>query len=705
MGLGGNRHEAIQHAKCLQSGNFQCNNHNTKCNDKTSKFNCKQFNDTFKPIITNDKIFVIPNTMSVPDTVKDILILGMSFIPTATSRNNEQETIDRWVRSIKLNEHFGNNPSKPQNIKPYTSKIKLTSTFTPTSFKRPMFTQAINTLQAELQAAVTDKFKTIMTTNTSMTHTPTITHNLNKKQKETIKSIQNNTSIVIQNADKNCGVCIIDRNTYIAAVNEQLSDTKTYRKLTKINQVQLIFKETAIMIKIIITQIQTSTHIQAYLKTINPSILPFLIHHYDKAMLISSNTDEIIKWLAPCYGLPKTHKKILSWRLIIASLNWITTPPSLVVDAILQQFLSHSPSYLKDTNDLLTRLKSKSIPISDYDNISLIAIDIVALYPSIPTNEALVLIEKLLKTYGLNNEQLQLIIRLLALILKKNVFTFNLDWFVQLIGTAMGTPAAVSFATLFLAAIVEPWYKEFERFILLFTRFVDDFFLIVNTTNATIIKCMLDKLNTLHPNIKITYEISTTSVNYLDLVIYKPSYASIITQSHFTLSTKTFQKPINTYQYIPPHSYHMPHMFKSFITAELGRYKKQCTLTTDFISLKHQFHDRLIARGYDPLFLKPIFDCSLESIKTTSKLQNKPRVHTFNLTNSIFFTANTRTRSNQFKNFFKNTNSKFLANNHKKSILSNNNNNNNLQFIYKNPPSLGKLLIRANLRQESSLKS
>ena len=47
------------------------------------------------------------------------------------------------------------------------------------------------------------------------------------------------------------------------------------------------------------------------------------------------------------------------------------------------------------------------------------------------------------------------IIRLLEIILKFNIFEFNSEFFIQLIGTAMGTRPAVSYANIFMARKID----------------------------------------------------------------------------------------------------------------------------------------------------------------------------------------------------------------------------------------------------------
>ena len=74
------------------------------------------------------------------------------------------------------------------------------------------------------------------------------------------------------------------------------------------------------------------------------------------------------------------------------------------------------------------------------------------------------------------------IIRLLELLLNNNIFEFNSELFLQLIGTAMGTRPAPSYANIFMAKKIDPVIKDLANRIdndplCFFKRFLDDIFM------------------------------------------------------------------------------------------------------------------------------------------------------------------------------------------------------------------------------------
>jgi hypothetical protein len=58
--------------------------------------------------------------------------------------------------------------------------------------------------------------------------------------------------------------------------------------------------------------------------------------------------------------------------------------------------------------------------------------------------------------------------------------------------------------------------------------------------------------------------------------------------------------------YIPPTSAHFPPVMRSWIRGECIRYIRGHTRQHDYTALKHLFYRRLVARGYNPSFLRRV---------------------------------------------------------------------------------------------------
>jgi hypothetical protein len=88
-----------------------------------------------------------------------------------------------------------------------------------------------------------------------------------------------------------------------------------------------------------------------------------------------------------------------------------------------------------------------------------------------------------------------------------------------------------------------------------------------------------------------------------------------------TVTTKTFQKQMNLYLYIPPLSAHPPSCLKGLITGELRRYWLQNNIT-DFEQILCKFVTRLIERGHTLENLRPLFE------QATRHLDREPNQQT-----------------------------------------------------------------------------
>ena len=118
----------------------------------------------------------------------------------------------------------------------------------------------------------------------------------------------------------------------------------------------------------------------------------------------------------------------------------------------------------------------------------------------------------------------------------------------------------------------------------------------------------------------------SSSVNFLDLTI-------TLNNGHIT--TSTFQKPMNLYIYIPPHSTHQPGMLKSLIFGQLQNYWKQNTHSEDYEKVATLLFTRLRDRGYDSNTLSSLFKEAARKIDSPSNSQSQPR-NTQDLSKTLF---------------------------------------------------------------------
>ena len=132
------------------------------------------------------------------------------------------------------------------------------------------------------------------------------------------------------------------------------------------------------------------------------------------------------------------------------------------------------------------------------------------------------------------------ITELLELVLTNNHFECNGEFYHQLSGMAMGTKLAPSYANLFMTKFEDKYVYTYPLQPQLWKRFIDDIFLIWPHGRNSLTK-FIGHLNTVHPTIKFTSDISETGISFLDLTIY-------IEQSR--LYTRLYTKPTDRHMYL-----------------------------------------------------------------------------------------------------------------------------------------------------------
>ena len=146
-------------------------------------------------------------------------------------------------------------------------------------------------------------------------------------------------------------------------------------------------------------------------------------------------------------------------------------------------------------------------------------------------------------------EQIDLICELTKLVMTTNVFQFGSSWWIQLIRTAMGTPCACIYATIFFAYFERTRIMhKYQNNLLFYRRQIDNIFGIwIPDKNNPI--AWTDFQTDLNEYCKLKWETNPLShqVDFLDLTIW-------IDEDTRCLQYKTYQKEMNLFLYIPKHS-------------------------------------------------------------------------------------------------------------------------------------------------------
>jgi hypothetical protein len=173
-----------------------------------------------------------------------------------------------------------------------------------------------------------------------------------------------------------------------------------------------------------------------------------------------------------------------------------------------------------------------------------------------------------------------------------NVFIFNGQHFLQLIGTAMGTRVAPTFACIFIGwletLILATWLGTKPH---LWKRYIDDIFFLWYGTEEELLR-FIEHCNSSHETIKFTfdYNFKTRSVDFLDIHIWIDHEGWI--------QTDLFQKDGKKCQLLLPSSAHPGHCSRSIPYSISYRLRRLCSMviedeSSSWMELQELRHKRI----------------------------------------------------------------------------------------------------------------
>jgi hypothetical protein len=531
----------------------------------------------------------LTSTIAPPRNLRSLLGLGLKFIPTPSHTNQwskmHNNSYKRFERDLRLRAFFAGSAAKDDDTPEYNPRMYVASSWTPPD---KTFPPELPSRLDRFNAALSPLFKKKKARPNLLPH-----------QRRALLSLQNNDDLLIVQCDKNLGPAVIEKTAYIEmAFRDHLSDGNTYMQLAHVDIIQ--------------EERRLRYLLGAWLKKhhacLSKSERKFLKHH------IQCCTEPFPTF----YLTMKVHKKPLKSRPIVSCSGSLLEGLGIWVDSQLQIVAKLQRSYFKSSFDLVPELRALTLPPS----ARLFTADAVSMYTNIPTSRALNYIGKYLTDHCHRFPQVPIraLMEGLSLVMKNNIFSFGDTRWKQTSGTAMGTPPAPPFATLYYAILEDSIIDDYSSNLLFYRRFIDDVIGIWDThdqdthpdTWPRFIASMNDDAYSLE------WEVSelTTKVDFMDLTL------SI--SDNGTIFTTLYQKPSNFHLYIPPHSAHPPGLLSGMIYGTVHRIHTLCSSQADRQQRLREYISHLQARGYKRVNILPIFQKALTHVATIRPAHQTP---------------------------------------------------------------------------------
>ena len=499
-----------------------------------------------------------PPTINLTQSEKSILSKGLKFIPLEKFFNHQKAMDDahRFMRTLRLKFYFANKNNKNSNNNPQDVFAKFEA-------KKSNWTPPAG------ESDALDYFIKKTTQDLSRVNPPPLKRsNITHDERQALLSLSRRKDIVIKPADKGGSVVVWSKTAYTQEANRQLDDGTFYAPVA--------------MDKTVPNNEEAKSTIT---RLIESDDLP------NEAKSLLLHPSELGK---PCfYMLPKIHKMkdmndLPLGRPIVSAISCPTEKISQFLDGIFQKIVTNLPTYIKDTNDVLNILKNTDL-CSTTNEWSLFTMDVKALYTSIPHSDGLQAIRHFVEHHPTPDVSPTAIVRLTELVLTLNSFEFNGCFFDQISGVAMGTKMGPSYANLFMGFLESKLHSQYTGPIpFLFKRYIDDC-LGITSMPMTDILSFIEFMNNLHPSIKFTHEISSSTVDFLDIKI------SIISG---TIQTSVYYKPTDSHSYLLYSSSHPKRCKDSIPYSQFLRLRRLCSDDADFreqCSILAEFFEH---RGY-----------------------------------------------------------------------------------------------------------
>ena len=236
--------------------------------------------------------------------------------------------------------------------------------------------------------------------------------NLSGRERDALRSLQRDDSIVVLPADKGNATVVMDRTSYNSKMMELLSDG-SYKVLNR-NPTTGIEKR-----------------VEDNLKKV------FRNGHLEEALY---------KRLVP-KSTPKVHKPLVPLRPIVCMIGSATYNLARELTRMFNPLTGRTSSFVKNSAHFVEMVRC--IGLEDKDR--LVSFDVKSLFTRVPVDEALeVILTELNKDEDRKILTLTEVVRLVEICLQSTSFQYNNIYYEQIEGTVMGSPLSPVIANLYM---------------------------------------------------------------------------------------------------------------------------------------------------------------------------------------------------------------------------------------------------------------
>ena len=535
------------------------------------------FADYESRFITNLSCHNLLTNLPLPRGTTQLLGLGLNFCLRSPSiSRTTTHTFNRLTADIRRMYHLRDLPDDDN----YNPKLYIRS-----DYKFRETSPAIET-------AIVNFHNAINTEQLLISQKSKPFRNLTHSQYKLLHFFKDNDQYIVVEGDKNLGPCILERESYIRrGCLDHLSNTRNYQQL---DHHTAIIMHRGLMYKL------WSWFAKYKDPGENGDLPPFVCLTEAETTFFKRafrrDTNKLPRFRMIC----KIHKQPWATRPIVCCSGTLLNDVSRWLDFWLQKLTIHVKSYIKDSQQVLLELSTIRLP----PHAKLFTTDANSMYNNIDTTHALRIIRSWLD--DLKSQRLlprgfpiDAVKEAMQLVMCNNIFEWGDLCFKQLLGTAMGTSAAVMWATLYYAIHEQTTIlPKHGHNLLYYKRFIDDIFgiWIGNSDDQWHEFCNdIDNFGVLTWDIKD--QTLSRSVNFLDLTL---------TIEGSRIVSRTYQKNLNLYLYLPPASAHPPGVLKGLIFGLIRRYHAQNTHREDYHRMVRLLYHRLLERGWNSLQISPI---------------------------------------------------------------------------------------------------